>query len=271
MQERITNSILELKIKTSLTPTLAIILVGNDSSSVTYTNMKAKKAKQMGIDVFLFHLEDNSSTEDVLKLLDTLNKDDRVDGIIIQHPMNKQINETLCFKSIAIEKDVDGLNPYNLGLLTTKTNLYSSATPKGIIDLLEYYKFNLEGLHAVVIGRSQILGKPIALMLLNCNCTVTICHSKTKNIEEIVKSADLVVAALGQANFVKSSWLKQGVILIDAGYNKGNVGDIDMTNCLEKALAYTPVPGGVGPMTIIELLGQTYISFKNSEKVKINV
>ena len=171
-----------------------------------------------------------------------------------------------CFNEIKMSKDVDGVTSAGFGAMSMGEDAYVSATPHGIMSILEHYNVELEGKHAVVIGRSAILGKPIAMMLLNKNATVTIVHSKTKKLEEIVKKADIVVACVGKAKFVKKEWLKEGVVIVDAGYNEGNVGDVDLENCISLASAYTPVPGGVGPMTIVSLITQTVKSFEKRVK-----
>ncbi len=236
-------------------PKLAVILVGNDPSSLTYVNMKANKCKMVGIENEIYHLEEKTSTEEVISLVNKLNNEKKINGIIIQHPMPKHIDENLCFNSISPLKDVDGLNALTFGNMSVGNTLFYSATPLAIISLLKYYNISFTGKNVVVIGRSRILGKPLAMMLLNENATVTICHSYTKNIEIICKKADIVVGAIGKAHCVKPSWIKKGVILVDAGYNKNNKGDID-PECFKKSIAYTPVPGGVGPVTIIKLLEQ---------------
>ncbi len=252
--------------KLGFLPVLATIIVGNNPASVTYVNMKARACQRVGLGSQIISLDENITTEGLLKVIDDLNAEQSVCGILLQHPVPRHINEQLCFDRIAIDKDVDGVNTHSFGKITMGQKAFTSATPLGIIRLLEAYQIELEGKHAVVIGRSAILGKPISMLLLNKNCTVTICHSKTRNLPEIVKRADLVVGAVGIANFVKDLWLKPGVILIDAGYNQGNVGDIDMANCKEISSYYTPVPGGVGPMTINTLLLQTLVSAERMTK-----
>jgi len=242
---------------------LATILVGNNSSSKTYVKMKEKACREIGLDFVLVHMEENSSTKEVLKKIDELNKNNDICGILLQHPVPKHIDETQCFNAILETKDVDGVNTNNLGKLFINLPCFVPATPLGIMLLLEHYSIDLEGKNAVVVGRSQILGKPVASMLLNKNATVTIAHSKTLNLEEILKKADIVVACVGKPNFIKPNNLKKGVIIIDAGYNEGNIGDVDKININEVASYYTPVPGGVGPMTIAALLIQTVKSAKS--------
>lgn len=243
--------------KLGFSPVLATILVGDDPASVTYVNMKAKACQRVGLQSRIIRLESSIQTEDLLKVINELNEDNEVCGILLQHPVPKHIDERLCFDAISVEKDVDGVNSLSFGKMVMGGKAYVSATPYGIIRILKYYGIELAGKHAVVVGRSAILGKPVAMLLLNENCTVTICHSKTKNLPDIVRLADIVVGAVGKARFIEKSWIKPGAVLIDAGYNEGNVGDIDLTNCVDICSAYTPVPGGVGPMTINSLILQT--------------
>jgi methylenetetrahydrofolate dehydrogenase (NADP+)/methenyltetrahydrofolate cyclohydrolase len=260
----------ELKIRVSAltakghpVPVLATILVGTDPASDTYVKMKGKSTEAVGMESRRIHLPDTTTTQELLKVIDELNADDRVRGILLQHPVPHQIDERACFDRIAIEKDVDGVTTLGFGRISFGLDAFGSCTPAGIIRLLDEYKINVSGMNAVVIGRSPILGKPMAAMLLERNATVTICHSRTKDIAGILKDADIVVAALGKANFVKGEWLKEGVIVVDAGYNVGNVGDADYESCFKKASFITPVPGGVGPMTIATLIAQ---SVESAEK-----
>ena len=250
--------------KLGFSPVLATILVGDDPASVTYVNMKAKACQRVGLQSRIIRLESSIQTEDLLKVINELNEDNEVCGILLQHPVPKHIDERLCFDAISVEKDVDGVNSLSFGKMVMGGKAYVSATPYGIIRILKYYGIELAGKHAVVVGRSAILGKPVAMLLLNENCTVTICHSRTKNLPDIVRLADIVVGAVGKARFIEKSWIKPGAVLIDAGYNEGNVGDIDLTNCVDICSAYTPVPGGVGPMTINSLILQTV---ESAEKV----
>lgn len=250
-EEKLIEEIGLLKVK----PKLAIILVGNDPSSLIYVNMKVNKCKKIGIHVDTYHLEEKTTTEEVLKIVDNLNKDNKINGIIIQHPMPKHIDENKCFNRISIYKDVDGLNTETFGNMSMGFPLFYSATPLAIVSLLKYYNIALENKNIVILGRSRILGKPLAMMLLNENASVTICHSYTKDIKLMCKNADILIGAIGKAHYVKPTWIRRGIVLVDAGYNKGNVGDID-PKCFKKSIAYTPVPGGVGPVTIIKLLEQ---------------
>jgi methylenetetrahydrofolate dehydrogenase (NADP+)/methenyltetrahydrofolate cyclohydrolase len=241
-------------------PVLATILVGDDPSSATYVRMKGNACKRVGLESLPVLLPASTTTEELLKKIKELNENPSVRGILLQHPVPRQIDERKCFDSIAIEKDVDGVTALGFGLISMGERAYGSATPKGIITLLEHYKIPLEGKHAVVVGRSAILGKPMAAMLLNKNCTVTICHSKTQNLPQIIGQADIVVGAVGIPEFIKTQWLKNGVVAIDAGYHNKNgcpVGDIQKEGLATVCSAYTPVPGGVGPMTIAMLIQQT--------------
>ena len=263
IEEEIKNKVLYLKEKTGKVATLATIIVGRDPASLMYVKMKNNACSRVGINSLKIELDENISTEDLLAVIENLNNDENVDGILLQHPVPKHIDERKCFNKIKYSKDVDGVTSGSFGAMAMGEDAYVSATPQGIIKLLEYYKIELEGKHVVVIGRSAILGKPIAMMLLNKNATVTITHSKTKDLEKIVKEADVVVACVGKAKFVKKEWLKEGVVIVDAGYNEGNVGDVDLENVTSIVSAYTPVPGGVGPMTIVSLIEQTLKSFES--------
>lgn len=243
--------------KTGVTPVLATIIVGTNPASQTYVKMKGNACLRVGIEPRKIELPEETTTEELLAVIEELNADERVSGILLQHPVPRHIDEQKCFNAIALEKDTDGVNTASFGSVTMGGNGFKCATPYSIMTILKYYNVDLEGKHAVVIGRSPILGKPVSMLLLNENATVTVCHSRTQNLPEIVKSADVVVACVGRANFVKKEWLKEGVVLVDAGYNAGNVGDIDLVNCAPISSAYTPVPGGVGPCTIAMLMSQT--------------
>lgn len=237
--------------------TLATIIVGNNKASKTYVKMKSNACRRVGIKTREYCLPE-FTTEGLIALIQMLNEDPEINGILVQHPLPKTIDEQKCFDAIAIEKDVDGLSSHSFSKMSFKEESFGAATPTGIINILDFYNINLEGKKACVVGRSQILGKPMALMLLNRNATVTICHSKTKNLKDEIKTADIVIAALGKPEYVKKAWLKEGAILIDAGYNYVNgksVGDAENPNGV--ASFYTPVPGGVGPVTIATLLENT--------------
>ena len=250
--------------KKNITPSLATILVGNDPASETYVKMKRNTCARVGMKSIAVELSENTSTEELLSTIKSLNNDQNIHGILLQHPVPSQIDERLCFNAIDIKKDVDGVTCLGFGNMSMGIDAYGSCTPAGIIRLIKHYKLNVQGLNAVVVGRSPILGKPMAMMLLNMNATVTICHSRTRNIDTIIKNADLVVGAVGIPKFIKSEWIKKGSIVIDAGYHPEKCGDIDLDNIENIASAYTPVPGGVGPMTINTLILQTLQSAENT-------
>jgi methylenetetrahydrofolate dehydrogenase (NADP+) / methenyltetrahydrofolate cyclohydrolase len=245
-----------------ITPCLATVLVGNDPSSATYVRMKGNACRKIGMESIKIHLPEETTTEELLATIDQLNNDDSVHGILLQHPVPPQIDERKAFDQIAIEKDVDGVTTEGFGQIAFDFARYPSCTPAAILQIIDYYQIPLEGKHAVVIGRSPILGKPVSMMLLNRNATVTICHSKTENIADVVRQADILVAAVGYPNFVKGDWVKDGVVILDAGYNDENVGDVEYDACAKKATAITPVPGGVGPVTISMLLKHTVLAAK---------
>lgn len=239
------------------TPILATILVGEDPASATYVQMKGNACQRVGMESIRVHLPEQTTTVQLLEKIQELNNDPNVHGILLQHPVPRHIDERLCFDAIDARKDVDGVTCLGFGRMAMGEPAYGSATPAGIMNILKYYEIELEGKHAVVVGRSAILGKPMALMLLNQNATVTICHSKTKNLAEIVGTADILVGAVGQPELIKTAWIKPGAVVIDAGYHPGNIGDIEKAGLAEVASAYTPVPGGVGPMTIATLIRQS--------------
>lgn len=239
-------------------PKLVAILVGDDPASATYVTMKERACHSLGIETEIKRLTKDTSTTELQQIIRDLNDDQMVDGILLQHPVPKQIDEIKCFNTICIEKDVDGVTTEGFGNMAMGLNAFGSCTPLGIMRILDHYKINLEGMNALVIGRSQILGKPMAAMLLNANATVTIAHSKTKNLKNSLKEFDLVVVAVGVPKFVSANDLKEGTVLVDAGYHPAQkCGDVDMTNISNIVSAYTPVPGGVGPMTINTLMMNT--------------
>jgi methylenetetrahydrofolate dehydrogenase (NADP+) / methenyltetrahydrofolate cyclohydrolase len=238
-------------------PILATILVGDDPASATYVKMKGNACQRVGMGSVRIILPQSATTDDVRREIDKLNSNPDVQGILLQHPVPAQINERLCFDQISIDKDVDGVTALGFGRMAMGEPAFGSATPAGILRMLRHYKIALEGKHAVVVGRSPILGKPLALMLLNANATVTICHSKTQGLPELVRQAEIVVGAVGKPEFIKGSWIKPGAVVVDAGYHPGNVGDVELTAIIDSCQAYTPVPGGVGPMTIAMLMAQT--------------
>jgi methylenetetrahydrofolate dehydrogenase (NADP+) / methenyltetrahydrofolate cyclohydrolase len=238
-------------------PILATILVGEDPASATYVKMKGNACKRVGMESLKVVLPQTTTTDELLEKIDALNANPDVHGILLQHPAPRQIDERRCFERIALAKDVDGVTILGFGRMAMGEPAYGSATPSGIMRLLAHYQIPLEGRHAVVVGRSPILGKPVAMMLLNANATVTICHSKTQNLADIVRSADIVVGAVGKPEFIKGSWIRDGAVVVDAGYHPGNVGDVELAAVIDRCSAYTPVPGGVGPMTIATLMAQT--------------
>jgi len=243
--------------KTGRVPMLATILVGDDPASVTYVRMKGNACARVGIESLKVEMREETTTEQLMDKIWELNDDPRVCGILLQHPVPKHIDEQKCFNTISLKKDVDGVNTWSFGNMAMGLDAFVSATPLGIMSIIKHYQIQVEGKEAVVVGRSPILGKPVAMLLLNENATVTVCHSRTKNLPEVVRRADIVVAAVGKPRFIQADWVKEGAVLIDAGYNPGNIGDIDLENASKKASAYTPVPGGVGPMTIASLITQT--------------
>ena len=239
-------------------PKLVAVLVGDDPASSTYVNMKERACHSLGIETEIKRLSKDTSTAELIQVIIDLNHDEKVDGILLQHPVPNQIDEISCFNAIDIKKDVDGVTTQGFGNMSMGLDAFGSCTPLGIMRILNHYKINLEGINALVIGRSQILGKPMAAMLLNANATVTTAHSKTQNLMDNLKNYDLVVVAVGLPKFVSADDLKQGSILIDAGYHPTEkCGDVDMTNISNIVSAYTPVPGGVGPMTINTLMMNT--------------
>ena len=251
------NRVSKIKEKTGSSPILATILVGNNPASTTYVNMKGNACKRIGMESLKIELPETTSTEELINQINILNNNKNVHGILLQHPVPNQIDERKCFDAIKIEKDVDGVTSLGFGKMSMQERAFGSCTPFGIMRLLDEYKIKLEGKTAVVIGRSPILGKPMAMMLLNRNCTVTICHSKTQNLESKVGDADIVVGAVGIPKFIKGKWIKNDAVVIDAGYHPEKCGDIELESIINRCEAYTPVPGGVGPMTINTLLLQT--------------
>ena len=245
-------------------PILATILVGDDPASATYVKMKQNACKRIGMESIAIEMPSTTSTRELLTKIDELNINKDCHGILLQHPVPSQIDERRCFDHIAIEKDVDGVTCHGFGRMVMQLDAYGSATPQGIMRMLENYQIDPAGKYAVVVGRSAILGKPMSALLLNANATVTICHSKTINLDKIIKQADILVGAVGRPEFIKSDWIKSGAVVIDAGYHPGGYGDIEASNLSDIASAFTPVPGGVGPMTINTLIQQTVISAEKS-------
>lgn len=244
-------------------PCLAAVLVGQDPASVTYVKMKQTRCATAGIDSRLVALPATTTTASVLAVIEHLSQDPAVDGILVQHPVPAHVDERALFEAIAPEKDVDGVTMHSFAAMALGIPTLASCTPAGIMALLDEYDVDPVGKHAVVIGRSPILGLPVGLLLLAANATVTYCHSHTRDLTSVVNTADIVVAAVGKPRFVRGSWLKPGVVIIDAGYNEGNVGDVFFDEAVGAASLITPVPGGVGPMTIAVLLRQTVAAAEN--------
>ncbi|MFV0276121.1 MAG: bifunctional methylenetetrahydrofolate dehydrogenase/methenyltetrahydrofolate cyclohydrolase FolD [Parahaliea sp.] len=245
------------------TPILATILVGDDPASATYVKMKGSTCRRVGMDSMAVELP-TTTTAELLARIGELNANPDVHGILLQHPVPAQIDERACFDAIALEKDVDGVTCLGFGRMAMGEPAYGCATPQGIMRLLAAYDIDIEGRHAVVVGRSPILGKPMAMMLLQKNATVTICHSRTRNLPELVKQADILVGAVGKPEFIRAQWIRDGAVVVDAGYHPGGVGDVELGPLRERARAYTPVPGGVGPMTINTLIMQSVESGEKS-------
>ncbi|AWY20241.1 bifunctional methylenetetrahydrofolate dehydrogenase/methenyltetrahydrofolate cyclohydrolase FolD [Moraxella bovis] len=260
IEKELSERVQTLKDKTGRTPILATILVGDDPASATYVRMKGNACKRVGMDSIRVEMPSETTTDELLAKIRELNTNPDVHGILLQHPVPAQIDERACFDEIALSKDVDGVTCLGFGRMAMGERAYGSATPQGIMHLLNHHNVPLAGKHAVVVGRSAILGKPMAMMLLNANCTVTICHSKTANLADHVRQADIVVGAVGVPELIKKDWIKQGAVVVDAGFHPtktGGVGDIELDGIEEIASFYTPVPGGVGPMTINTLIRQS--------------
>ena len=263
-----------IKNKTGRTPILATILVGADPASATYVRMKGNACKRVGMDSIKVEMASETTTEQLKAKIDELNNNPDVHGILLQHPVPSQIDERACFEQIDLAKDVDGVTCLGFGRMSMQESAYGSCTPQGIMHLLEHHNIELSGKQAVVVGRSPILGKPMAMMLLNANCTVTICHSRTEDLAAHIKRADIIVGAVGVPELIKSDWIKSGAVVIDAGFHptdNGGVGDIDMNGVENTASAYTPVPGGVGPMTINTLIRQTVDAAEKSAGIEADM
>ena len=243
-----------------IAPILATILVGDDPASETYVKMKGNACRRVGMESIKVEMDEATSTEQLLQKIESLNQNPDVHGILLQHPVPAQIDERACFDAIALEKDVDGVTSLGFGRMAMQQFAYGSATPAGIMTMLKEYAIDISGKHAVVVGRSAILGKPMAMMLLNENATVTICHSRSENLPDMVRQADILVGAVGRPELIKGDWIKDDAVVIDAGYHPGGIGDIELSAIKHRCRAYTPVPGGVGPMTIATLMTQTVIA-----------
>lgn len=270
IKDEIKNEVIKLKQK-GITPTLAVILVGDDPASQTYVASKQKACLACQMGSVMHKLSANTTEQELISLIDVLNADDSIDGILVQLPLPKHINTNEILRKIDPKKDVDGFCAQNIGALVSGLDGFVPCTPLGIMELLKQYNINPQGLNALVIGRSNIVGKPMAALLLNAGATVTIAHSKTKNLAQFSKNADLIIAAIGKANFIKPEMIKEGAIIIDVGINRLEngklVGDCDFENLKDKCDFITPVPGGVGPMTIAMLLSNT---LKSAKERKLN-
>lgn len=257
IRERLTNEVTELR-NNGITPKLAVIMVGDDNSSKIYVRNKSKACDEIGIEFTEHLLPENTTQTELLELIDELNSNEEINGILLQSPIPKHLDINEAFRRISPDKDVDGFNPLNVGKLVLGQNTFISCTPFGIIKLLEEYGIQLEGKNAVIIGRSNIVGKPMSQCLLNKNATVTICHSKTANLKDFTKKADVLVSAIGKPKFVTKDMVKEGAIVIDVGINRNSegkvCGDVDFENIKDITSYITPVPGGVGPMTIAMLM-----------------
>ncbi len=246
-----------IKAATGVVPSLATVLVGDDPASVIYTRMKRKRCDDVGMKPLRVELPATISTDELVAEVKRLGADKSVHGILVQHPVPAPLDKRAAFEAIPVEKDVDGVSSAMLGRVILNMPSFPSCTPAGIMRLLEEYQVELDGAHAIVIGRSPILGRPMASMLINAHATVTLCHSRTRALPNLVRHADVIIAAVGKANFVQGGWIKLGAVVIDAGYNEGNIGDVDFDGALEPASLITPVPGGVGPVTIATLIDHT--------------
>lgn len=268
VRERIKNEVESLKNSGKETG-LAVIIVGNDPASKVYVNNKKKGCAEVGINSYEYALPEETTTEELLTLINKLNGDSKVDGILCQLPLPKHIDEKIVINSIIPEKDVDAFHPVNTGHIMIGDYSFLPCTPAGIIEMLKFYNIEISGKECVVIGRSNIVGKPMAMLLLQNSGTVTVCHSKTQNLAEVTRRADILVAAVGKANFVTTDMVKDGAVVIDVGMNRNAegklCGDVDFEEVKDKCSFITPVPGGVGPMTITMLLNNTLTASKNNQ------
>lgn len=275
-KNNIKDKISKIKEIHNIQPGLAVILVGDRKDSITYVNMKKKTCEQLGIISKTFTLSESVNEQNIIDIIKSLNNDSTINGILVQLPLPKHINEENILGAVSLEKDVDGFHASNIGnmAMEKRTSLFVPCTPLGCLKILDKEKFNLEGMNAVIIGKSNIVGLPISLLLMKRNATVTVCHVHTKNIKEHTQKADLLVTACGQPEMIKNDWIKDGCIIIDVGINhikdENNkqklVGDVDFKDVINKVSKITPVPGGVGPMTIAMLMKNTFKAFKIQNK-----
>lgn len=274
IREELKEECNELKQK-NINPKLAVIMVGNDPASKVYVRNKSRACNEIGIDYEEFILEEETTQEELIDLIKKLNKDDSINGILLQSPIPKNLNINEAFKAITYIKDVDGFTPSSVGKLCIGEDTFVSCTPYGVMKMFDEYNIDLTGKDVVILGRSNIVGKPLIQCCLQRNATVTVCHSRTKNLAEHTKRADVVISAIGQSKFVKADMVKDGAIIIDVGINRGEdgkiTGDVDFKNVEKKAGYITPVPGGVGPMTIAMLMNNVIKATKEQNKEKSNL
>lgn len=271
VSEKILSNLADEVVFLAKKPCLAVIIVGDDQASQIYVNLKKKKALSLGFDSKVIELPKNVSQDELLENIDALNSDENVNAILVQMPLPEHIDSNVVIERILPNKDVDCFHPYNVGKISTNNNpKIFPCTPKGIIRLLEFYNIDISGKNAVVVGRSNIVGRPMAQMLINENATVTVCHSRTKNLVEITKTADILISAVGKPNMITKDMVKNGAVVIDVGMNRLDngklVGDVDFENVKEVASYITPVPGGVGPMTICSLMVNTFDLYKQQNE-----
>lgn len=263
LKEQLKDRVAQMR-QQGIVPKLVVVLVGNNSASEVYVRNKHKACGEVGIESEVIKMPEETTQQELLDVVKGLNEDRTVDGILVQLPLPGQINEKVVLRSILPEKDVDGFHPVNVGLLSIGDDCYAPATPSGIIAMFKEYGIEIAGKHCVIIGRSNIVGKPMAALLLRHNATVTVCHSKTQNLGELTRQADIVIVATGHRHTLTADMVKEGAVVIDVGMNRNELGklcgDVDFDEVKEKASFITPVPGGVGPMTITELLENTILA-----------
>lgn len=263
LKEQMKDRVAQMR-QQGIVPKLVVVLVGNNSASEVYVRNKHKACGEVGIESQVIKMPEETTQQELLDVVKGLNEDRTVDGILVQLPLPGQINEKVVLRSILPEKDVDGFHPVNVGLLSIGDDCYAPATPSGIIAMFKEYGIEIAGKHCVIIGRSNIVGKPMAALLLRHNATVTVCHSKTQNLGELTRQADIVIVATGHRHTLTADMVKEGAVVIDVGMNRNELGklcgDVDFEEVKEKASFITPVPGGVGPMTITELLENTILA-----------
>ena len=263
LKEQMKDRVAQMR-QQGIVPKLVVVLVGNNSASEVYVRNKHKACGEVGIESEVIKMPEETTQQELLDVVKGLNEDRTVDGILVQLPLHGQINEKVVLRSILPEKDVDGFHPVNVGLLSIGDDCYAPATPSGIIAMFKEYGIEIAGKHCVIIGRSNIVGKPMAALLLRHNATVTVCHSKTQNLGELTRQADIVIVATGHRHTLTADMVKEGAVVIDVGMNRNELGklcgDVDFDEVKEKASFITPVPGGVGPMTITELLENTILA-----------